>query len=162
MVTVHPSVTSEPIAQGRHSPFLGDVTVGRPCPRRSPQQRCGPSTCVWAYHNATSPSLISCPVLGIGVSCRSLRSWLCLRSPIRFLWLWYTSRGIYGKRVCFITSRASLGGYRTESHRLSPHFSTAGQPSGLPWFLPRGVKGSTWLSHGDFLPSFSPRQRAQG
>ena len=73
------------------------------------------------------------------------------QGPIRFLWLWYPSRGIYGKRVCFITSRASLGGYRTKSHRLSPHPSTAGQPSGLPRFLPRGVTGSTWLALGDLV-----------
>ena len=84
------------------------------------------------------------------------------QGPVMLLWLGQTSPGTYGKRVHSLTPRASLGGFRTKSHRLSPHPGTAGQPSGLPCFLPWGVKGSTWLALVGFLLSFSPSQRAQG
>ena len=138
MVTVHPSVTSERIAQGRHSPFLGDVTVGRPCPRHSPQQRCGPSTRVWGYHNATTPSLISCAVLGIGVSCQSPRSWLCLpRAPSGFC-------------GCGTHLQAHTGRGFVSSHPAPPWEATGQSPTGSPHTsaLLASPLGSPGSSHG--------------
>ena len=41
---------------------------------------------------------------------------------------------------------------RLKNHRLSPHCSDAGQPSGLPWILPQGIKGSAWLSRWGISP----------
>lgn len=63
VVTVHPLVMSEPIMQGQHSPFLGEVTMGHPCLQCLPWQCCGSSTRTWGYHNAIDhsiPHLLSC------------------------------------------------------------------------------------------------------
>ena len=54
------------------------------------------------------------------------------------------------------------GGLQDKVPRVSPHPSTAGQPSGLPCFLLWGIKGSAWLTLAGLLPSLSPNQRSQG
>ena len=59
------------------------------------------------------------------------------QGPVGSLWLWQTPLGTYSKRVRLGTPHASMGGCRTKCHRPSPHSSSAGQPSGLPCFLPR-------------------------
>ena len=64
-VTIHRLVTSQSIAWRRLSPSLGDVTMGHPRPRHSPQQRRRrPSTAIWAYRSTTAhsipPSLVLC------------------------------------------------------------------------------------------------------
>ena len=84
------------------------------------------------------------------------------QGPVGSLWPRQTSPGTYGHRVHSLTPRASLGGSRTKSHRLCPHPSTAGQPSGLPCFLPRGVPGSACLALAGLLLSFSPSLKAHG
>lgn len=136
MVTVPSSVTSEPIARGCHSPFLGNAMMDHPCPWHLPQQHCSPSTCLWGYHNATVHSifhLLSCAQHQCFMPVTEVLS-VSSQGPTRFLWPWYTSPGTYGKRV-HITSCTSLGGCRIKFHRLFPCASIAGQPSGLPQFL---------------------------
>jgi len=85
------------------------------------------------------------------------------QGPIRSLWPGQTSPGTYGKRVCWVTPCASLGGCRTKSRGLCPHPSTAGSPAsshgaseavlGLLWHvfshlfpLARGQKGKPLCS----------------
>lgn len=110
MVTVPSSVTSEPIARGCHSPFLGNAMMDHPCPWHLPQQHCSPSTCLWGYHNATVHSifhLLSCAQHQCFMPVTEVLS-VSSQGPTRFLWPWYTSPGTYGKWVHMITSCTSL------------------------------------------------------
>lgn len=69
------------------------------------------------------------------------------QGPVRLLWPCQTSPSTCGKRVHLKTPHASLGSCKTKSHTLSPHPSTAGQPSGF--LIP--PTGRAWLTVGDFL-----------
>ena len=163
---------SQCIARGCHNPSFGDISVH-------------PSvTSQWAIlAHGTRPSSAAAPAQPSGVTAASLPTpsphlFSCARhrcftpvteasagssqGPVGSLWPRQTSPGTYGQRVHSLTPRASLGGCRTKSHRLSPQPSTAGQPSGLPCFFPRGIPGSAWLALAGLLLSFSPSQKAHG
>jgi len=164
-IAAHPSLTTEPILQG-----LGEIRTR--LSRTFQQAIANPDACAgatamlgrasWVMPQPTpSPQLLPwarhwCFPPGTEASAMSSQG------PVRSLWPGQTSPGTYGKRVRWMTHRASLGGCRTKSCGLSPHPSTAGQPLGLPCFLPWGIKGSTWLTLEGLLPSLSPSQMAQG
>ena len=155
-IRTHCLVTSLWIARGHHNRPSSLMELTR--------QRCGPSTHVWVYGSAAAhsipPSLVLCSASVFHASHRGLGR--VFPGPVRTLWLWQTSPGTYDKKVHSVTPRASLAVCRIKAHRSSADSSTAGQPSGLPCFLPRAVKGSTWLALAALLLSFSPSPKAQG
>lgn len=161
VIICHPLVMSGPIAWRHHNgpslPTALTLSVLQPqhMHLRLPQR-----------HYPLYPPM-SRLVLGISVSCQSLKSCLCLpRAPSGCSGRGYTSPGTCGKRVHLILTCASLGSCRTKSRRLStgsPHApAQLASPLGSPASSHMGLTGSTWLSPGDFIPSFSPSQRAQG
>lgn len=138
MVTIRRSKMSQSIARGRHNGLPSPMKLGLAALQLQhmhvafPQRPLRPPSLRWC-----SASVFHASHQGLGC---------VFTGPHQVVLPWQKSPGTYGKRVCWVTLCASLGGYRTESHRLSPRSSTAAQPSGLLCFLPRWVTGSTCLA----------------
>lgn len=161
VVTVHHLVMSEPIMQGWHSPFLGDIALAHSV--------CPGSAVALAHASGVTamplptPSLVSCLAVSIGVSCQSLRCLLCLPRPHRVsVSVVHTSRHIW--QVGSFDNNPCLTWRLKDKVPQALATLKHGCPAlWAPLVPPMGeIKASTWLFCRDFLPSFFPSQGSKG